>query len=197
MKPITIALLSLATLTFTGCGTQVAYDDPGAVEPLITGFELQDLNIIADKMVGSMLTSSQTVAITKDHAPILVVDRIENRSDEHIDTEAITDTIRTQLIRSGKFRFTDKTSRDWQREEIDYQNKGGMVASKNAIKKGRQMGADYIVVGSIVSFEQKTNKILRKSYKMTLNLINLETGLIEWADETPITKVRSKGTFGR
>lgn len=197
MKPIAIALLSLATLTFAGCKTQVAYDDPGAVEPLSTGFEFQDLNLIADKMVGSMLTSEQTVAITKSYQPILIVERVQNRSDEHIDTEAITDTIRTQLIRSGKFRFVDKTSRDWQREEIDYQTSGRMVASRHAIKQGRQLGAEYMVVGSIVSFEQKTSTVLRKSYKMTLNLINLETGLIEWADETPITKVRSKGTFGR
>ncbi|MDW1918099.1 penicillin-binding protein activator LpoB, partial [Vibrio sp. Vb0349] len=33
-------------------------------------------------------------------------------------------------------------------------------------------------------------------YKMTMRLMDLETGLIEWADETEIRKEQSKSLFG-
>ena len=31
-----------------------------------------------------------------------------------------------------------------------------------------------------------------KAYKLTLNMINLKTGIIEWADEKPILKEETK-----
>lgn len=198
-KPLLALLSCLSLLAINGCSTTgpVAYEDPASANPLTTDFGLADLNLIADKMIGSMLTSPATEEITHKKRPILVVDRIQNRTDQHIDTESITDTIRTELIQSGKFRFTDKASRSEQAEELKYQNKSGMVNASAAIAMGRQLGAQYIVVGSIVSYQERTSKTLRKSYKFTMNLINLETGIIEWADEKPITKTQKKSTFGK
>tara|TARA_B100001248_G_scaffold260540_1_gene249019 strand:- start:38423 stop:39019 length:597 start_codon:yes stop_codon:yes gene_type:complete len=197
MQYIKILLSSTLLVLLAGCSAgPVVYEDPAGGNPLTTGFTLSDLNQIADKMINSMLTSPAAEEITHKSRPILVVDRIQNRTDQHIDTESITDTIRTELIQSGKFRFTDKASRASQREELDFQNKSGMVDSSKAIAFGRQLGAQYIVSGSIVSYQERTSKTLRKSYKFTLNLINLETGIIEWADEKPITKTQRKTLFG-
>lgn len=186
-------------LLLAGCAgtTPVAYEDPAGGNPLTTGFTLSDLNMIADQMINSLLASPAADEITHKNRPIIVVDRIQNRTDQHIDTEAITDTIRTELIQSGKFRFVDKTTRTEQSEELKFQNESGMVNPTAAINIGRQLGAQYIVVGSIVSYQERTSKTLRKSYKFTLNLINLETGIIEWAAEKPITKAQHKTTFGR
>lgn len=200
MKKIKIiSILSLVALGLMGCqNKQVSYDDSANLAPLTTGFSLSDLNMVADKMISSMLSSPATSEITRDGRPILMVDRIQNRTDQHIDTESITDTIRTELIQSGKFRFTDKMTRDLQRSELDYQNdKDGMVNQSAAIAKGQQLGAEYMVVGSIVSYEERTSKIERKSYKFTMNLINLKTGIIEWAQESPITKQKGRSYIGR
>ncbi len=193
-----LLLLGLSLLALSACKTtRVSYDDPAAIEPMSTGFSLSDLYQVSDTMVNSMLTSPVLAGLTGEKRPILLVDRIQNRTDQHIDTESITDTIRTQLIQSGRFRFTDKTTRDAQAEEMHYQNFGGAVGAEYAIEKGRQLGAQYLLVGSIVSYEERTKDTLRKSYKMTLNLIDLETGIIEWAQEKPLTKVQSKGAFRR
>lgn len=194
-----IVLIGLSALVLTGCQSkQVSYDDSGNLAPMTTGFSFSDLNFVADKMVSSMLSSPMLDDITKSGRPILVVDRIQNRTDQHIDTESITDTIRTELIQSGQFRFTDKSTRELQRAEINYQNeKDGMVSQAAAIAKGQQLGAEFMVTGSIVSYEERTKQVQRKSYKFTLNLINLKTGIIEWAQEAPITKQRGRSVIGR
>lgn len=193
-----LILLGVSLLALSGCKTtRVSYDDPAAIEPMSTGFSLSDLYQASDTMVNSMLTSPALAGLTGEKRPVLLVDRIQNRTDQHIDTESITDTIRTQLIQSGRFRFTDKATRDAQAEEIQYQNFSGAVGSQYAVEKGRQLGAEYLLLGSIVSYEERTKDTLRKSYKMTLNLIDLKTGIIEWAQEKPITKVQSKGAFRR
>lgn len=192
-----VLILGLSLIGLTACKTtRVSYDDPAAIEAMTTGFSLSDLYQVSDTMVNAML-SSPVLAELVPQRPVLMVERIQNRTDQHIDTESITDTIRTQLIQSGRFRFTDKMTRDEQAQEIHYQNVSGAVGTEHAIQKGRQVGAEYILIGSIVSYEERTKNTLRKSYKMTLNLIDLKTGIIEWAQEKPITKVQSKGAFYR
>lgn len=198
MKRICLPLLAFSLLALPACKTtRVTYDDSAAIEAMTTGFSLSDLYQASDVMVNSLLTSPATLELTASKRPIIIVDRLQNRTDQHIDTESITDTIRTQLIQSGKFRFTDKVTRDLQSEEIGYQNLSGAIGHEYAIQKGRQLGAEYVLVGAIVSYEERTKNIIRKSYKMTLNLIDLQTGIIEWAQEKPITKVQSKGEFKR
>lgn len=193
---ITLSILTL--LLIGGCAQPpVSYEDPGSVNPLTADFGLADLNIIASKMINSLLTSPLIDGITYNFKrPIIVVDRIQNRTDEHIDTESITDTIRTSLIQSAKFRFVDGSTRQEQKSELLYQNNSGMVDSSKAIIMGQQSGAEYLMIGSIVSYQERTSKTLRRSYKFTLNLIDLKSGLIEWAQETPITKIKSKTAIG-
>jgi uncharacterized protein (TIGR02722 family) len=162
-----------------------------------THISLVDVSTMARSMVGSMLSSPALASVTQVSRPIVLVDRVQNSTDQHFDTQSLTDSIRTQLIQSGRFRFTDKSSREAQKEEIDYQHLGGMIGQDSAVSKGRQLGAQYLLWGRIVSYEERSRDIVRKSYKLTLNLINLDTGIIEWADEKPITKVQSRSTFGR
>ena len=176
------ALFLLVCIAFiAGCSTgPVTYEDPGTTQSLTTDFDLPDLNAVADSMVDSMLTSPSTAAITKDgNRPIVMVDRIQNRTDQHIDTVSVTDSIRTRLIRSGKFRFVDKSTRDAQNEELEYQEFSGRVDPEKAMAYGRQYGAEYMMTGAIVSYSTSSSKRRREAYKFTLNLINLQTGIIE------------------
>tara|TARA_B100000965_G_scaffold394264_1_gene406196 strand:- start:7 stop:588 length:582 start_codon:yes stop_codon:yes gene_type:complete len=192
MKSLNLLLIS-ALLTLAACSTgPVTYQDPGTAQSLTLDFDLPDVNAVADTMVDSMLTSPSTVDITKSERPILVVDRIQNRTDQHIDTVSVTDSIRTRLIRSGKFRFVDASTRDAQRAELLYQETGGMTNPDAAIKMGQQLGAEYMVTGAIVSYSTSSSKRRREAYKLTLNMINLKTGIIEWADEKPILKEETK-----
>jgi hypothetical protein len=174
----------------------VTYEDPGSAQPLTTNFTFSDLNTIASAMVDDMLSHPATVEMTAKRRPLIVISDVMNETDQHVDTKSITDTIRTQVLRSGKFRFTDIDTRRKRAEELEYQHESGMVKESTAAARGQEIGAEYMVTGRLVSYVVRTNRIIRKDYKFTMELHNIQTGVIEWANEKPLSKQQKRPMVG-
>ncbi|MBY6187187.1 penicillin-binding protein activator LpoB [Marinobacter hydrocarbonoclasticus] len=191
-----ILLSLILALVLAGCQSKVEYRDATEVETVDISFGSSDLQAVATKMVDSMLTTPSVVRLTADDRPILFVDRITNKTSEHIDTESITDTISTRLLRSGQFRFIDMTRVDAVRKQLDYQNNSGMVDPAKAIQFGRQVGAQYMLYGNLSSIVKRDGSTQDVYYKMTMRLMDLETGLIEWADEKELRKQQNRSFLG-
>jgi hypothetical protein len=183
-------------LLVAGCASQVKYGDAAAVETTTTGFGSTDLQKMAEKMVDSLLTFPPIVEVTNKSRPVLFVDRIKNKTSEHIDTESITDTISTRLLRSGKFRFVDMTKVDDVYRQLDFQSDSGLVDPKTAVKVGKQIGAQYMLYGNLSSIVKRTEDKKDVYYKFTMKLMQLETGLLEWSDEKEIRKTKERSLFG-
>ncbi|GLS83346.1 penicillin-binding protein activator LpoB [Paraferrimonas haliotis] len=196
MKKMKYLLLIVIGLGLSACQSKVEYGDAGEVETVNENFGSTDLQAIAAKMVDSMLTFPPVMEMTANDRPIIFVDRIKNKTSEHIDTESITDSISTKLLRSGKFRFVDMTKVDAVRKQLDYQNSSGMVDPSTAISFGRQVGAQYMLYGNLSSIVKQQSSTRDVYYKMTMRLMDLETGLIEWQDEKEIRKTKSKSFLG-
>jgi len=181
-----------------GCASgPVTYKDPGSVQPLTTNFSFSDLNKIAADMVNDMLSHPATVEMTANRRPLIFISDVLNETDQHVDTKSITDSIRTQVLRSGKFRFTDTSTRKTRAAELDYQHESGMVKKSTAAAQGQEIGTEYMVTGRLVSYEERSSRTIRKSYKFTMELTSIKTGVIEWANEVPISKQQEKPMFGR
>ncbi|MBY5993050.1 penicillin-binding protein activator LpoB [Ferrimonas balearica] len=191
LLPLTLALV------LAGCQSKVEYRDATEVETVDISFGSSDLQAVATKMVDSMLTTPSVMQLTANDRPIIFVDRVTNKTSEHIDTESITDTISTRLLRSGQFRFIDMTRVDAVRKQLDYQNSSGLVDPSKAIQFGRQVGAQYMLYGNLSSIVKRDGSTQDVYYKMTMRLMDLETGLIEWADEKELRKQKSKSFLGR
>ncbi len=191
-----ILLSLILALVLAGCQSKVEYRDATEVETVDISFGSTDLQAVASKMVDSMLTTPSVVRLTANDRPILFVDRITNKTSEHIDTESITDTISTRLLRSGQFRFIDMTRVDAVRKQLDYQNNSGMVDPAKAIQFGRQVGAQYMLYGNLSSIVKRDGSTQDVYYKMTMRLMDLETGLIEWADEKELRKQQNRSFLG-
>jgi uncharacterized protein (TIGR02722 family) len=197
-KQIMVTAVALSFTLLAGCADKsvVSYGDAGAVETTDISFGSTDLQKVANEMTDSLLLSPVVGLLTENKRPIMFVERIKNKTSEHIDTESITDSISTKLLRSGKFRFVDMGRVEAARKQMDFQNTGGMVDASKAVQFGKQVGAEYMLYGNLSSIV-KTNK--DKSdvyYKFTLRLMDLESGLIEWADETEIRKTKAKESVG-
>lgn len=195
MKKGFIALLGLAIL-LGGCSNTVSYGDAQEPETTTIDFGSTDLQKIAGEMVDSMLMSGSIAAITSEGRPIVFVERIKNKTSEHIDTESITDSISTKLLNSGKFRFVDMGRVDSVRKQLNFQNKDELVDQSSAIKFGKMVGAQYMLYGNLSSIAKQSGSKKDVYYKMTMRLMDLETGLIEWASETEIRKNESKSLLG-
>ena len=185
--------IALICLWFQGCAKKVEYGSPGAQETVTPGFGSTDLQMIAEKMVRSLLASP---LIQEGNQPVVLVGRVWNKTDEHIDTEAITDKIRTTLLQSGKVRFVAGEVREEIHRELAYQAGSGYVSEATRKRLGKIVGAGYILTGEITNIRKEAGRKMDVYFLITLNLVDIETGLIRWADEKEIRKGETRPLFG-
>ncbi|SEL64170.1 MULTISPECIES: penicillin-binding protein activator LpoB [unclassified Acinetobacter] len=188
----------LMAAAFTGCASTsaVRYGDAQSVETLTTDFGSTDLQMIADKMVDDMLTFPVIVQLTQTRRPVMFVDRIRNKTQEHIDTESITDTIQNKLINSGKFRFVDMTAVNAMANQLNYQKNSGLVNQATSVKAGGHIGAEFMLNGNLSSIVKNAGGRSDVYYKFTLKLQNVQTGIVEWTSEKEIRKSGKRSAFG-
>lgn len=191
-KAISSAGLIFSLLILVACsGPQVRYGDAKAVETVNANYGSTDLQTIAEAMTRSLL-QSKAISGSKD-APIVTVADVKNKTSEYIDTSVITDKIRTQLLKSGQVRFAVNTNEmQNQVDELKRQNQSGLYKNSTISKTGNMQGAKYRIEGSISSIVKQTKNIKDVYYVFNLNLINNETGLLEWADEKEIRKTATQ-----
>ncbi len=189
--------LGFSLLTFSGCGPQAFvegdYDDVATENLLTDQWSETDMQKTVNELVTSMLNHN---AISRAKLPPLVmVTKLQNKTSEHIDTQSVMDMVQVELMRGGKVRFVDKAAREDIAEEYEYQN-SGVVSEASKKGPGGQAGADYIVNGRLDSIVQEVGKKKTVYYKITLNLTNLKSGVIEWSDHKQIRKKYKKRSVG-
>jgi len=191
-KTLQISALTLSVALLAACsGPQVRYGDAKAVETVNANYGSTDLQMIAEAMTRSLL-QSKAISGSKD-APIVTLADVKNKTSEYIDTRVITDKIRTQLMKSGQVRFAvSVTEMQNQTEELKRQNQSGLYKNSTIAKTGNMQGAQYRIEGSIASIVKNTKDVKDVYYVFNLNLINNESGLLEWADEKEIRKTATR-----
>jgi uncharacterized protein (TIGR02722 family) len=177
-------------------GQNQAQDDV-KVEGIESDFGSSDLQQIAQSMVDSMLTFPTIVEETSRRRPVVAIDRVKNKTMQHIDTESITDSIRARLLKSGKFRFIDRTTDSQAIDEVRYQQESGLTQAGGAVKFGRQLAPEYMVTANFSEIEQRNSDTKDVYYKFTMSLKNLSTGILEWSDEKEIRKTATRSFFGQ
>jgi len=181
----------LSLLAFTRCATDRAftegkYDDPSETRLLDDKFNEADLQQMAQTMINSLLQSPVV-----RNRPVVQVERVTNRTHEHVDTKSLTDKIRVYLLKSGRVRFSNKEARETLQEEYQYGEEGN-IREDTRKARGKQVGADFILTGDITDNVQQVGNKKLIYYKLTLNLTNVEGNTIEWSEEKEIRKAFKK-----
>jgi len=164
--------------------TGVSYGDAKAVETVTNEFGSTDLQMIAERMTGSLLESA-----VLSGRPTLTLAPVRNKTSEYIDTKSIMDSIQTRLIKSNKVRFT-RSMDEMQTgvEELQRQNQSGLYRNAGKAKMGNMVGAQYTLEGEIGSIVKQAGSVKDVYYKMTLKLYDVSAGTIEWQEEKEIRK---------
>lgn len=192
---VNLLIASLSTLLLSGCPTvlsqptvsfsrQVSYGDNKAVETVTNEFGSTDLQMIAEKMVGSLLEDPVLA-----NRPTMTLSTVRNKTSEYIDTKSIMNTIQTALVKSRKVKFT-RSNDEMQAgvDELQRQNQSGLYKSQGKAQIGKMSSAKYTLEGEIVSIVKQNTTTKDVFYKMTLKLYDVEDGSIEWQDEKEIRK---------
>ena len=179
-----------AALLLGGCAKEkTRYGDAKSVETVTNQFGSTDLQMIAESMTRSLLNSD---VVANGSRPIVTVQEVKNKTSEYIDTRSITDTIRTELQKSGRVRFAvDAAAMQQQVDELKRQQSELYEKDKSA-QIGKMVGAAYRIEGNITSIVKQNEDVKDVYYKFNLQLWNVENGLMEWGDEKEIRKTTSK-----
>ena len=193
-----------------GCSSTAKYGDPESVETINVDWGSTDLQTFSQKMTHSLQESPALAYFDRenkgsDKRVIAYMGGIRNDTKEHIDTSAVSDMIRTDLIQGGRFRFVvDKAGQDEIGEQVRFQQESGRVDPKRAMEFGKQLGAEVVIYGTLRSIEKKKGRSLESAgqktedtyYLFVLNATNVESGEIIWSDKGEIRKTQKTGLFG-
>ena len=210
MKRLGSFLFLIPFAVAAGCSSTAKYGDPESVETINVDWGSTDLQTFSQKMTHSLQESPALAYFDRenkgsDMRVIAYMGGIRNDTKEHIDTSAVSDMIRTDLIQGGRFRFVvDKAGQDEIGEQVRFQQESGRVDPKRAMEFGKQLGAEVVIYGTLRSIEKKKGRSLESAgqktedtyYLFVLNATNVESGEIIWSDKGEIRKTQKTGLFG-
>lgn len=187
-------LLLLALAPVAACSNKVTYEPPDEIEILSTDFSYSDLKMIAQDLTDSFLATG----VWGKDVPRIVVGGVVNRTNQHIDTVNITDTIETVFVQSGKFNVLTAAGDfglEQMEKELAYQQ-SGKVDQVAAVELGKQLGAEYVFYGRFTSMQAAGGDVESIVYKFTLKAVNVTTRQLVWTDEKDLRKRKEKSWFG-
>ena len=190
----TIGCAAMAAI-LCGCATTTARETQLDRKAMSSALEPQDVRRTVEKMVDSMLADQEFIAEVGGRRPVLDITGIKNRSSMHLDMASITDSIRTKLVRSRRFRFMDRTTSADDLQFMNDQALNGMTDQAKAIRTGQQSAAQMYLYGALTEMRQTVDGVTDRYYKFTLNLKDLKSGEIIWTDEQEIRKESERSVF--
>lgn len=191
----TFFIFALAVL-LTACGGRtVTRTDPGTVTDLSGHWNDTDSRIVADDMVAQCLSGAWLNTYLRSDGgrgdtakPVIVVGGIRNQSLEHINTGVFMSDIERALLNSGRVLIAAGGSA---REEVRQERRDQSIfaSPESAARFGREVGADFVMVGTVNSIEDQEGSVRAVYYQVNLELVDVETALKSWMGSTEIKKI--------
>ncbi|WP_186645927.1 penicillin-binding protein activator LpoB [Fluviispira vulneris] len=195
-------LIIAGTLPLVGCTSfQGDYGDPDQAQILDDKWNPTDATVTVKKMVKDMTAAPWILNWREDmkkkstDRPFVLVDDMENRTSEVIDTKALFEDLRSQILNDGKVRFLDGDLRKKILDEYKYQQSG--VVRKGGVKgPGNQHGADFFLSGAISSIVSQQGGKSSVQYQIEMKLTNISTGELVWSGIEKIRKNFKRSSIG-
>lgn len=192
MKKIQIFTAFLAAALLVGCGggREVTRVDPNAQMDISGRWNDTDSKQVAEEMTSDVLSRPWLTRFNESHdgnAPVVIIGDVLNKSHEHIASETFIKDIERAFINSGKVRVVENSAlREKMREEQESQQ--GNATEESAKKLAKELGADYIMFGSINSTVDAYKKEKVVAYKVNLELADLQSTEKVWIGDKEIKK---------
>ncbi len=197
---LVVALMAVSLLlgSTLGCAPTVSRGGAGTKNPgldeaaLSTGLDKADLDYLVEENLGALFDSNfwQRAILDKpDDQPLVTIFPIRNDTSEHLDDQLDTllGSIETFLVNSGSVGVVSRERQAEMMREVRYQQSGD-IDPESAARIGRQLGAKYYFTGKVGAVDERLKKTRRVQYSLFLQVIEVDTSLIRFQNETARSK---------
>ena len=199
-KSILATVLVLGTVVFVnGCGksVEVARVDSGKEIALTDKWNDEDSRLVAEEMINDMLSYpwiSQFNQRFPGKEPLVTVQRVRNKSHEHIAVDTFVNDIKRAVIRSGKAGFI-ATLEERQDTRAEIADQDMNASADTRMEMGEEDGANFALSGTINSIVDQLDNQRVTYYQVDLKLINLQTAREVWNGSKKIKKFMERKSF--
>ena len=199
-KSILVTVLVLGTVVFVnGCGksVEVARVDSGKEIALTDKWNDEDSRLVAKEMINDMLSYpwiSQFNQRFPGKEPLVTVQRVRNKSHEHIAVDTFVNDIKRAVIRSGKAGFI-ATLEERQDTRAELADQDMNASADTRMEMGEEDGANFVLSGTINSIVDQLDNQRVTYYQVDLKLINLQTAREVWNGSKKIKKFMERKSF--
>ena len=179
-KIFTVTIVFALAIAFSSCATRK-----------VSRVNDTDSQLVSAEMIDDLLGARWLPVYESQHnnkRPVVVVGTVTNKSHEHINSETFIKDIEKAIIKNGSVRLVQAgEKRQELRTERDEQNQG-YTSPETAKKWGLELGADFMLQGTINSIVDSYKKEQVVYYQVDLELTNLETNEVVWMGDKKIKK---------
>jgi penicillin-binding protein activator len=186
---IVVAAIALVGLSMQSCFHNVSRIDVEEQKDISGSWNDVDSRMTSDAMIEQVLAEDwlKNHMATEKEQPVVIVGIVKNKSHEHIDAETFMKDIERSFIASKKVRVVQggEKREELRGERADQQTNSSVSTMK---QWGLEVGADYMMQGSINSIVDAYKRQKVVYYQVDLELTDLETNEIVWIGEKKIKK---------
>lgn len=198
---IRLVIILSSVLILAGCAmfrVRVKDDDVDKMPQFDAKYGPQDLRRLSQE-ISTEIADSSFITNQQD-TPIMIIYGVQPRTTTFVDTQALTERIRTTLMNTGKIKFVNESRREELMKEQGFQAQSATDATRTAV--GKQLGARYMLTGALVDMRRQTGKQARVSkselmyYQLTIDITDLESGIVAWSTQKEFAREAREPLIG-
>ena len=193
-KSARLLVASVLCYLLVACGQTVTRVESDAVTDLSGNWNDTDSRLVAEEMINDVLSKNWLNNFYREQgkSPTVIVGTVRNLSHEHINTNTFIADMERELINSGQVEFVASArEREEVRAEVKEQDLYASEETRKAM--GEEIGADYMLQGSINSIVDAISGEQARFYQIDLTLIELGSNRKVWVGQKKIKKTIEKG----
>ena len=176
-----------------GCATKVDRIGTEEVKDLSGDWNDTDSRLVSEEMMKDVLAKPwiDQYIMKSGKNPSVIVGEVRNLSHEHLNVYAFLSDVEKALINSGRVKVVaSRVEREEIREERQDQDINASEETRKAM--GRELGADFMLKGTINSIIDQEGSQAVKYYQVDLMLISLVDNSKVWIGQKKIKKFVDK-----
>ena len=196
IKTMKLLLVATVAVAVVGCaGTRVSRVDNDQEIALSDRWNDKDSQLVAEEMITDTLSFpwARDFEMKNSTRPTVIIQRIANKSHEHVAIDTFVNDIKRSIIRSGR---ADFVAGGEERQAIRTERQDQELNAAKGKEQGQEQAADFALSGSLNSIVDQVGGDRVTFYQVDMKLIDMANNREVWNGQKKIKKLQEKGGFG-